>query len=335
MRKPASFIIAGLVAMSLALSACSSDTTAGGDKTGVSGTQRQVAVAQITDDVILPGLAESNTTAAVLEKSIGGLCAAPDAASLESAREAWREARLAWMATSAYRVGPISELRSRAKIAYPVNSEKLEALLASGTVDLGKIDELGADLRGLGGVEYALFTPADVSALAPARCSYAQAAAKSVAAGTAELSDAWTKGYAKEFKASGQDAIDQLVNAALGSLAMVDDATLGESLVGVEGAAKNGLADGSAELGSVEAVWGKAPDGLAGLVASKSESAAQNFGGSLRSAVTALGKLTSLDDSPAKTAAAKHVEKARVELRTEVSSQLGVTVTFTDSDGDG
>ncbi len=323
----------GLVTACLTLSACGSDGT--GDRTGGPSLSRSDVVAQITDDVILPGLGESATATSALEKSVSDLCANPDDAALGSARDAWRKAHLAWMKTSAYQIGPIGELHSKAKVAYPVNNQKLEALLAGGGPDLSGIDDLGAHLRGLGGIEYVLFTPADAAALEPSRCNYARAAAASVAAGAAELADAWNDGYAKEFKASGQDAIDQLVNASLSSLATVDDMILGEKSVDDAGPADTRLADGAAELASVAAVWGESPDRLAGLVSSKSKSAARSFGSPLQAAVAAVDALSSLEASDAKAAAGEHVSQARVALRTSVSSQLGVTIAFTDSDGDG
>jgi predicted lipoprotein len=246
------------------------------------------------------------------------------------------------MATSAYRVGPIGELHAKAKIAYPINPDKLEALLGSGEMDMEQIDQLGAHLRGLGGVEYVLFSTPGPAGLEPSRCAYALAATTSALDGATELSEAWSDGYAKEFKESHQQAIDDLVNASLASLAAVGDMALGpasgETTGTVDvaaadpGRAHNALADASAELRSVRAVYSA---GLADLVEAKSTSAAKSFENSLASAIKSIDSMTSLDDSGAAATAFRHVSEARVSLRTEIASQLGVTVTFADSDGDG
>lgn len=338
MRKSNKFLSA-LLALMLGTTVLVSCSNGGEAKKASAGPSRSEAITEITDDVILPGLKKSSASASELDKAVAELCAAPSDASLGDAQDSWRKARDAWMSTSAYRVGPIGELHSKAKISYPINPEKLENLLSSGKTDLDNIDELGADLRGLGGIEYVLFTPADAAALAPERCAYARAAAAGVVGGTNELAAAWTNEYSKKFNAAGQDAIDDLVNASLASLATVGDMTLAPDATD-PGAAHNALADAAAELGSVRAVWGndsadKAPVGLADLVATKSASAAKSFTTSLDSAIDAVDSLASVDDAKATAEAFDHVNDARVKLRTEVASQLGVTVTFTDSDGDG
>ncbi|MGB3412237.1 MAG: imelysin family protein [Microthrixaceae bacterium] len=337
-RLPAAASVA-ILALSLIISSCTSGNSAGEPDVGPT---RDDVVAEITDDVIGPGLAKSASSIDALDKSMTELCAAPSDKLLDTARESWRQARLDWMATSAYRVGPIGELHTKAKIAYPINPDKLESLLNSGEIDLNQIDQLGAHLRGLGGVEYVLFSTAGFSDLEPARCAYALAATTSALRGATELSEAWTGGYAKEFKASHQQAIDDLINASLASLAAVGDMTLGPAsgkttgtvdvATADPGRAQSALADASAELRSVRAVYST---GLADLVEAKSASAAKSFDGSLTSAIKSIDSMTTLDDPTAASSAFRHVSEARVSLRTEVASQLGVTVTFTDSDGDG
>ncbi|HTO01800.1 MAG TPA: imelysin family protein [Microthrixaceae bacterium] len=305
------------------LLSCSSD----GGGSAASSPSRADALTQITDEVILPGLQASVDTTATLHTAVKDLCATPSDTTLDAARGAWGKAQGAWMATAAYRIGPIGELRSKAKIGYPISTEKLEKHLAkdASEVGLGNIDELGADLRGLGAIEYILFTPQSLSSLAPQRCAFAEAAAASVNNGATELSQAWTDGYAREFKSSGQSGIDDLVNGSLAALASVGDMALGPEAKN-SGAAHRALADAAEELGSVRAVWGDAPGGIDGLVAAKSVEAAKSFTNSLDSAIA------SLDDPEG---AFEHVKAARIALRTEVASQLGVTVSFTDSDGDG
>jgi predicted lipoprotein len=357
------------VACLLAVLGCS----AGDDdatSTSVAVPDRTEVVAAMAGDVIVPGqerLVEATTELADTTES---LCAEPTPELLDASRESWGEAQDAWASTAAYRLGPIRPLRLTADIEYPVDVEKVDELLAAGTgpITSAELDELGADLRGLNAVQELLFRPADVTALDARACSYAAAAAELSAAGAGRLRDAWTVGvdgeppYVEQFSRPGDDSmwadttevLEDVVNTSLSALTTVADMRLGPltgSTAGeaapedLDGPAGRALEDALAELGSVRAVVGdgERTSSLAALVGSRSPDTVAAVEDSLDNAVAQLEQLeVPLADAAAEPATRRQVEVAEADvlaargvLRTEVASQLGLTITFSDSDGDG
>lgn len=338
---------------------------------------RSEVTAQIASEVIVPGYEDLAADTAELAERTEELCAAPDQAALESARQAWDAAMGAWMWASAFGFGPVRSLRTDAKIAYPADVAKVEELAGDeGTValDEASVGGLGADARGLNAVQYLLFSPADVEQLTPRACTYAAVASALVSAGATEVLEAWTDGsdgeppMLQQFSSPGPDsmwsspteALEDVLNSMLGTLTAVIDRGLGpasgettaepEPQVVDEAPAHRALQDMADQLGGVAAVYGDStdepPTGVSWLVTSSSE---HNSDAAIRSdladAMDEIGlvppPLFDLDpaeaDSPAMESlisASQHAMAVRSALSTEVASLLGLTVGFSDSDGD-
>lgn len=369
-RRPlVALLLPATLAVALAVSGCSGDdaapTTAAPD--------RDRAIDAVANDVIVPGYEQLATDTAALAEATGALCATPDASTFDAARTAWDQAQQTWAATAAYRLGPIRWQRLTADIEYPVDPEKVDALTADGAepVTPEELDGLGADVRGLNAVQQLLFGIDDVDALTPRACSYTAAAASLAATSADDLLTAWTDGADGEPSALVQltepgdgsmwsdttEALEDMLNTSLSTLITVADMQLGpatgetteapEPAEADPGPAERALEDAEAALASVAAVWGEpsgeAAGGFAALVpAEVDESVRAALAEALEQLGTVEVPIAQLDPansvSPAMAAlraAYEQVVLVRTALRTEVASQLGLTVAFSDADGDG
>jgi predicted lipoprotein len=233
----------------------------------------------------------------------------------------------------------------------------------------------GADLRGLRAVEQLLFIPTEVGELTARECAYAASAAELAADAADELVAAWVDGVDGEAPAVDQltdpgedgmwssttEGLEDLLNSTLSALTTVVDMQLGpasgettdepEPQEVDSGAAHRALGDIGDELASAAAVYGDAtadpPTGLSALVVDAATSTSDEaIRTDLAAAIDAVGQvpppLFDVDgadpESPAMTSlvsAYQHALGARTALGTEVASLLGLTVSFSDADGDG
>lgn len=241
-------------------------------------------------------------------------------------------------------------------------------------LDPAAVADLGADARGLNALQYLLFAPPSASDLTERHCTYVTAAAALVQAGAEELLEAWVDGVdgeppaLEQFSDPGDDsmwsstteALEDLLNSMLSALAAVDRSlgpASGETTAEPEpqevdaAPAHRALQDMVDQLEGVAAVYGDAggspPTGISVLVAeaaSEDSDTDARIRGELSSAVDSIGMVPSplfeldpTEDPEALTsleAAWEHTMQVRSLLTTEVSSLLGLTVGFSDSDGD-
>ena len=327
--------------------------------------ERSDVLIDLADEVIVPAFERFAADSVVLESVAARLCSTLDTDDLLSARWALSEARSAWSFSEVMWVGPVMERRSWAVIDWPIDAEQIEALIADADIELD-FDRLarriGADQRGLGAVELMLGAPgAEDAVLAELaderRCRYLTGIAEVIAAEAALLPGDWTVDFEDggEYRAVFADpdgrGLDDVVNATLFLLEAITDielaAALGEmgrsadpSMI-VEGPAGLGVADLASHLEGVRAV-------LTGPDADSSAGLSPLLGGDLtKRAVVALdgadAAIAAIDpplreaaaSSPETVAAAREALKAvQVIVATEVVSRLGVTIGFSDTDGD-
>lgn len=320
--------------------------------------------------VIVPAYTELVASLDGLTAAVDGLCAAPGAAPLDGARAAWDTAAHAWQATRPVGVGPAMDRRLMSTVWYPVRPDDVDELVAgTDPITPESLDAGSATTRGLAAVERLLFEP-DVSdqglATGPAggrRCTYASAATTLAGAAAREVLGDWTGGTGgtgaqpyTEVLAAGVDGDPQaslavLVNELAHSLQTIDD----QGLRGIalaegpddlpenqqDGPAGHRVADLRALLDSVQATI-EGPggdDGLGALVAARSTGTADRLDEALATAVASVGALP--DSIPETLAApddlataAEDVAALKVVFSTETASVLGVTIGFSDADGD-
>jgi predicted lipoprotein len=195
--------------------------------------ERRQALEDATEQVILPTYAELSLTTAALSERLTVLTETPDADTLGEAREAYLATRAPLGESQAFGFGPAEELRSTAALdQHPIDAEKLEAELSSdATLTPKYLRSVGANKRGLHGIEYLLFPEGDAELEAALladdeagarRRQYAASAAAIVAESAAALEAAWTpegEDYARRFsQPGGQESVSADVQAGLDTL---------------------------------------------------------------------------------------------------------------------
>ena len=310
---------------------------------------RPEVLATLADDVIVPGYEAAGAAFGRLSRAVRELCAAPDGARLAQARVALADARREWKQTEAYWVGPVMDRRSWALIDWPPNEAEIRELIddaAGSAIDAEYVQQyVGADQRGLGTAE--LLLGGDVERLPGRACDYLQSATEVAEQELTEVLALWAGGDAAEQFTS--DGVDALVNDAVFLTRRMSDMELGAALGAldrdpdleaiVEGPRDLGVQDGLARLDGLRAVFGGV-DGTGGLSPLLDEALAERLDSELSAAEAAWTAIP----PPLRAAAVAQpdlVEAARATVKqlqrtiaTEVVSQLGVAVGFSDTDGD-
>lgn len=356
---PTRRVIGASLVAALLLAACSDDgRSLKGDEVST-----EDVVTAIADGVIIPSYEALVTNLMALDATLGSLCTTPTAAAVDPARALWRDAELAWQSTRATGVGPAIEERAMTSIAFRVAPDKVADLLAGDApVDSTSLSQLGSDVRGLYGVEVALFADGADTLATPAglrRCTYASSAIDLAVTAARAVLDRWTAtegGYRDTF-IGGMDgkpisSVEALVNEIAFRLQQIDDQglrALAAAATGPddlptnrrEGPAAYGVASIRGVLGGIAAAV-QGPDGeprLADLVHAHSSDTAERLEELTADAIDALRVLpdssaAALADHGRLQRAADALAALRVLVTTEVASQLGVTIGFSDSDGD-
>lgn len=352
-------VVAVVLLVALVGSACSS-TKESGDGTASTAAptgapERADVVAALVDEVLTPLTSDAASRAANLGAATESLCAAPGDATLATARTELASAWSGWKLTDTFDMGPAMDRRSGSLLGYEVNPDKVDSAVAGGeemTVDSVR-NRMASNLRGFGAVDHLLRAPV-ASFSDPARCGYLQALVGVIVDETAQVAKGWTTGldgappFATTSKGGGPDAmsptdmIDLLVNM---QLSFLESTSKRLSAVSESGSAVPiELAAGTlfvlaAQLRGLRAVY-FAPDGSdVGL----GQIVSNDLATKVADDVDALSKLLAEDadvpseEQPTAEEAgdlAAAVEVVRRTVVTEVVSELDVTVSFSENDGD-
>jgi predicted lipoprotein len=344
--------IALLVVLSLATGACTDDP--GNDEAAVDIETEDVLIAA-ADEVIMPAYEALVAAFEDLAASVDALCAAPSAEWLAAARDAWREVSVAWRHTRPGDVGPAMDRRLAATVAFPARPDDLAAVLAgTDPVDLDGLEAQGASVKGIVALEVGLFGDGsnELATTAGARrCTFLASVTELARTASAKVLADWTDGYRDAFVAGMdgdlQSSLDQLVNEMIFRVIELDDQGL-RALTEAAAAAELGTnrADGPAAFhlaelrATYEGVAALLAQGrLQALVRATSEDTGARLAEATEAADAAMGALpdsvtASFDDIAEVTAAEEAIQALKVLLATEVASELGVTIGFSDADGD-
>ena len=358
--------------LSLALlAACGSDK--GEDGSPTDSFDRAAMLTNYSSQLIVPGFRELSEKTAQLRIRLVFLDNGyqPTAADVLSAREALREASLAWQAVSSYEFGPAEQqmLRSNLNI-YPTSTDKIEGNIKAGAYDLNAAVNLSA--KGFPALDYLLYdggTPEAVAAKFAAsstRGSYAMAVAVQMQKLTEAAYNGWLGGgYTGTFQQATGTAVGSsvanLVNQLNADIDMTKRYKVGipggrftagtpqpmqaESPYGnlsLELLKRNVQADKNLFLGQagttnslglddylthVKAQYNGKP--LAGVIE-------QQFDAVLTAIDAVPGPLTQAVTSQPATVTKVYDEfqKLIVLTKTDMPSALGVSITYTDNDGD-
>lgn len=348
-----------------------SDPTASADPPA----SRQDVLTSLTAAVIVPRFETAAAEMSALRDALHTLCGSPTAANLQSAQDAWRNAREPWMRSQAMWFGPVMDRRSRSLVDWaPVDPERIEDLLATKRDDITAEyvrEFLASTQRGLGAVEYIIFgddaaTLEALSAADGARCRYLTALGDVAAAELDGVVADWTVGnaesgaYAGYFDGTadsallGRSAVAEVVRTSVFLTRSITDMRLGKALgVGDDvkadpsaipmGAARNAVADMRNQVLGMQDMYVGADGGLGlgALIAGLSAAADERMRVAFENALEAIGQLEEpLHANMAQNPSAAQTAHARLTelkraLNTEVVSLLDVSVGFADTDGDG
>ena len=339
---------------------------------GSGGPDESDVLVSLTDSVISPGYVAAASAAGEMRRAIDGLCAAPSDDALNAARQAWRGAREPWLRTEAAWFGPVMDRRSVGLVDWPeVDPERIEAMLvnAPATTEDDVRNRLASTQRGFGAIEYLLFAPDALARLSDSstpRCAYLTALGVAVASEIGAVAASWTQGldgdppYADFF--NGRASSSLLTGQAVAELVRTQ-VFLVRTLVGLRlapalglreagqdlttipgGAAQNALEDLRNEVMGMRAVYeGAGGDdalGVSDLVSELSTDTDERMRGHFADALAAIDagdvplRQAASEKSEAALAVYDRLRELQQTLNTEVVSLLGVSVGFSDTDGD-
>ncbi len=322
----------------------------------------------LTSQVILPGYTAAADGMARLSRSVDALCSAPGDAGLDAARDAWRGARQAWLRTESYRFGPAMDRRSMSMVDWwPIDAEKIDRNLAGEEeMTVERVTEfLPATQRGLGVAEYLLFGEGSAGlsdGSDPKRCAYLQAVTTVISDEVAGILADWqgeddSSGYADYFDGTGSlalidsDAEAEVVRSLVFQVRTIANMRLGagfgidttaDATAIPEGNASNSREDLLSQLDSIASVYRGAEGGLgvSARVTAVSPETDARMREAIEATIAATGNLEGsivelLEADPAQVREVydRFKELQRV-LNTEIVSLLGVSVGFSDTDGD-
>ena len=363
----------GLAATLLVLAACGGDGSADpGETRSVSRpTSREDVLTSLTGLVIVPRYRQAADAMGRLADSVEILCSGPNAAALETARSDWLQARNTWVTTEAFRFGPAMDRRSESLVDWwPVSVERIDRALSDGDLVTEETVRqfMPATQRGVGAMEHLLFAEGSnglATQGAAMRCDYLTALT-SVAHEEIEgilhdwEGDAESPGYAGFFDGSAKSSLHprvaeaEVVRSLVFLVRTIANMRLGEAL-GADtepdsmaipsGAAGHSRDDLSHQLLGISEMYRWADSdpralGIGHMVRQLSPEIDSRMTAAIESASTAIegvdGSLESaiaVNPQPVRDVYDSFKELQRV-LNTEVVSVLGVSVGFSDTDGD-
>ena len=324
----------------------------------------------LTDEVIVPAYQAVASDAADLKQSVDALCNGASAATLEATRQSWRDARASWMRSESTWFGPVMDRRSTRLLDWsPTDTSGIDETLESGIAP--SVEEareiLGSDRRGFGAMEHLLFG-SDILAdqgQGQTGCAYLSSLAAITKDETAAILSEWIDGA--EGRAPHRDyfsdradvsilpssAIADVVRVQFFLIRDIVDVRLANAMglrqdpadlsVIPGNAADNGLEDLRNELMGMRDVYlGVGEDGLgiSHLVSQLSEDTDIRLRGQFDAAIAAIDSVDGsfyeavVQRTPQVQNLYDLLADVQRTIGTEVVSLLGVSIGFTDTDGD-
>ncbi len=329
---------------------------------------RKAMLENITYNIILPTHQAFLETTEPLERAVQILVQSPDAVSLSSAQAAWRESIIAWQQSNLFAIGGLDLMILHNQIAKSINIGQIEKLIKEGEkINEIYVENAGSSAKGLLALEYLLFNEEGDEAVlevlaSDAHAAYALALAENIQSKANSLYDFWTaddNAYIKRFIAADEKTsqIQRTVNKLANEMM-----SYSETLTSMKLAAPLGLNETATP--NFEDVEGIRSESAIAQIESNLQILFKTFTGeqglgfddylidvgeaqlvtdmlnSLEEALDALSMLNnSLPDVIAENPEAleKTYEASKnflIMTSVDMANQLGITVTFSDNDGD-
>ena len=199
-----SYIVVGWICISLIGCAGSTNNTA-------DNFDRPAMLQNIADNFIVPGYDSLYTASVQLQQQVEKFTVNPSVENLESAQNAWKTCILFFQDVVVFDFGPADGLfgsLSENIGTFPTNVGRIESAITNNDTLLQNFHR---DARGLLGIEYLLFAKKSTETVASfsnnARCGYARQVTRKLVNEISTLRDDWKNSYRLEFiKNSGTDA---------------------------------------------------------------------------------------------------------------------------------
>ena len=289
----------------------------------------------------VPRAAEFVTASAQLTPAIENLCAASAATAepaLQNARQHWLNSLIAWERLSAVNFGPVLERRSQRQIDFtPTRPRMIEKAVKSAPANAADMELIGTPAKGFPALEWLLW----VKPMQPAsaECRYAVQVAAEIAREATALHAAPAP------KLDEEAGLSEWVNQWLGGLerlrwsnmempARVAMTSNGKEVPGFPRLPSGaGAASWVAQWDALQRL-AVGPVSLATVLRQHGKSAiADAFAQAVRQVDADLQGLATTD-TPRILAAAKQLSALKRQVENEVAPALGVSIGFSDSDGD-
>ena len=330
---------------------------------------RKLLLENFASNIIVPAYSELESNTAKLATDAADIANSLNRGNLDGLRNTWKETKISWTKVEAFSFGPIKEQALETRInKWPINDFGLESFLdGKSEVTSADVSALPSNQVGFQAIEYLLF---DQEALAkfennPVRLQLLGALTASLNSNIKNILQQWEGKYKENFMADdGKEfgsSITQLTNAYLEAVDNVRNFKISTPLgLKTGGIVKPGLVESKyskfskelivANLQSFKAIFngqGVAgnkkgfDDYLNGLsISPDGKQLSQVINDNFDSTINAVQKIEgSLAEAVEKNPlqvndALTEMQKLSVLLKTDMMSQLGLIVTFSDSDGD-
>ncbi|AIZ63581.1 hypothetical protein PK28_07555 [Hymenobacter sp. DG25B] len=125
---------------------------------------RAAMLTNYSNNLIVPGYTALNTETTQLKAAIDAFVAAPGEATLASARAELQQAYTAWQMVSGYEFGPAEQQMLRTNLnIYPATTSTIESNISAGSYDLESSANLSA--KGFPALDYLLYSDASATAV--------------------------------------------------------------------------------------------------------------------------------------------------------------------------
>lgn len=212
--------LALIVLASMALWSCGKSGGTAPDDTF----DRSAMLRDMAERWIVPSYVEASATAHAMSMAIDGFTAVPSQQTLNDARQAWTTAVDAWERVVLFDFGPAEGLYGDLTMnagTFPASPTKIERFVTAGDTSMQNFDR---DSRGYLSIDYFLYDGSDVDIVArfsgsenAARRAYLRTVARTIDEQIAVVSNAWNTSYVTTFvQHNGTDAgssVSELVNS--------------------------------------------------------------------------------------------------------------------------
>ncbi|HKZ65070.1 MAG TPA: imelysin family protein [Chitinophagaceae bacterium] len=356
----------------LAIVACNKD----GDKqeqTDPRVADRKALLVNVADNIIIPSFENTQSAVAAMKTAAENFTASPDAAKLQTLRQQWQTAYLAWQKTELFHFGPADNatLRNYFNI-YPTDITLLNSHISSGTYDLevlinNKVQGFPALdylLNGLGNDDNSILAFYTVSADAAKWKKYLTDITSIMTAKLASVVTTWKSTYRQQFVDNTGTGAGSSFSALVNEYIMYFERFLRSGKYAIPAGAMSGTAAPekvevfySKTLGTQMALTalqaaedfflgksfstGTTGPGLKSYLQSLNATALvtniESQFGIIETKANALGSSIHqaiLNDRPAVLALYDEFQKQVRYFKVDMVSAIGISITYTDNDGD-